>query len=295
MIADPWAPGALDGIAPDAAVLIAGTGLTMADTVAALARRHHTGLILAVSRRGLLSRGHVFGDTPRRNHFETSPPCATALALCRAVRAQVRDAAAGGQPWQAVFDDVRANARRLWADLDDAQRRRVVRHLRPFWDVHRFRVAPQAEAAIATLRQAGQFRSLAARLVGATWDGSTITVQLRARRSSMPITVAAGAVVVTTGPDHTGALAANPVLASLAECGLIRPDGAGLGLAVDDASRAIGVDHTARPTLLVAGPLARGHFGELMGLPQVSEHARAVAGTAAAALRLVPPPAQGSA
>ena len=67
-----------------------------------------------------------------------------------------------------------------------------------------------------------------------------------------------------------------PALASLARSGLLQADRVGLGLEVDAGSRAVGPDGV-RDDLLVAGPLARGRFGELMGLPQVSEHAAEVA------------------
>jgi uncharacterized NAD(P)/FAD-binding protein YdhS len=286
VIADPWRPGALDAIAPDARVLVVGTGLTMADAIATLDRRGHHGPVTAVSRRGLLSRGHAFGTLAKRNWFETSPPLRTALALCLAVRAQVQAAAVAGQPWQAVFDDIRANARRVWSALDVAERRRVLRHLRPYWDVHRFRVAPQAEQVIARLRASGQFRSLAASLLGAAWDGASLHVRLHPRgaRAGHNVVIEADAVIVTTGPAHAAAVTCNPALASLAQAGLIRPDAVGLGLLVDDANHAVGTDGVPHPTLLVAGPLARGQVGELMGLPQVSEHAERVAETATAIL-----------
>jgi uncharacterized NAD(P)/FAD-binding protein YdhS len=286
VIADPWRPGALDAIAPHASVLVVGTGLTMADAVSTLDRRGHRGPITAMSRRGLLSRGHAFGTVAKRSWFETSPPLRTALGLCLAVRAQVQAAADAGQPWQAVFDDIRANARRVWGALDVAERRRVLRHLRPYWDVHRFRVAPQAEQVIARLRASGQFRSLAASLLGATWDGARVHVRLHPRGAAAgrDIVIEADAVIVTTGPAHAAAVTSNLALASLAEAGLIGQDEVGLGLLVDDANHAVGADGMARQTLLVAGPLARGHVGELMGLPQVSEHAERVAETATATL-----------
>jgi uncharacterized NAD(P)/FAD-binding protein YdhS len=287
VIADPWRPGALDAIPPEAGVVIVGTGLTMADAAATLHRRGHRGPILAVSRRGLLSRGHAFGDIAKRDGFETAPPCRTALGLTRAIRAQIATAQAEGAPWQAVFDDVRANAPRLWAALDNAERRRIVRHIRPFWDVHRFRVAPQPEAAIATMRARGQFTSAAASLRRAAWDGAVLSLTLHPRwaPSGAERVVQAGAVIVTTGPAHGSILASNPALASLAAAGLVQPDQIGLGLEVDAGNRAVGRDGTARPDLFVVGPLARGRVGELMGLPQVSTHAQDVAEQAAAWLR----------
>jgi uncharacterized NAD(P)/FAD-binding protein YdhS len=282
VIEDPWRPGALDGIAPDASVLVVGTGLTMADVVSTLDRRGHSGPIIAVSRRGLLSRGHAFGDIGKRNWFAESAPCHTARGLCGEVRAQVRAAAREGQPWQAVFDDVRANASRLWACLDLTERRRLLRHLRPYWDVHRFRIAPQVEQTIDRQRARGQFSSLAASLRGANWDGARVQVRLHQRGTDAARMreIAADAIIVTTGPAHDGVIAANPALSSLAQAGLIRQDATGLGLDVDAFDCAIGADGMTLPTLLVAGPLARGRVGELMGLPQVSDHAEKVAATA---------------
>jgi uncharacterized NAD(P)/FAD-binding protein YdhS len=287
IVANPWAPGALDGIAPDASVIVVGTGLTAADAVATLDRRGHRGPILALSRRGLMSRGHAVGDIAKRNFFETAVPPRTARCLCAAIRSQVRCAGAQGAPWQAVFDDVRTNAARLWAALPVAERRRVVRHLRPFWDVHRFRVAPQVEAAIARLRAGGLFHCMAAQVQEAHWDGSKLTLQLRPTRRAESLVRAPDALIVTTGPAHGSALTVNPALAALARQGLLAPDEVGLGLEVDEASRAIGPTGAACPTLFIAGPLARGRFGELMGLPQVSDHAEAVARTVAASL--IPP------
>jgi uncharacterized NAD(P)/FAD-binding protein YdhS len=278
LIADPWAPDALAEIPRDAKVTVVGSGLTMADVVASLDRRGHRGQITAFSRRGQLSRGHAQMPPPVPfERFKTLALPVTALGLLREVRQQVE--AATDWPWQSVFDDLRANGQSIWQRLDIAEQRRFLRHLRVYWDTHRYRIAPQAEAVLQRKRQDGSLCVLAAtlRAVEPGPEHITLAVQPRHQARDRLVKIIAERVVVTTGPDHGSAIARNPILASMAAQGLITSDPLGLGLAVDASSHAVGANGVSVRDVFVVGPLARGRFGELMGLPQVAEHPNAVA------------------
>jgi uncharacterized NAD(P)/FAD-binding protein YdhS len=278
VIANPWAPDALAAIGAGQNLLIVGTGLTMADVVASLARQQHKGHITAVSRRGQLSRGHAFVPTPF-TWFANHPAPPTALELTRKIRELVAAAASQGLPWQAVLDDVRANAQTLWRNFDTDERRRFLRHLRSFWDTHRYRVAPQTERAIQNRLADGSLTVLAASLRAAEPGAGKINVTLRLRGAPLAqfVRLAVDTIVVTTGPAHDNITSQLPVLASLAAQGVLRADPLGLGIEVDPLGRAIGADGKGNPCLYVAGPLAREQYGELMGMPQVAEQASAVA------------------
>jgi uncharacterized NAD(P)/FAD-binding protein YdhS len=256
--------------------VIVGTGLTMADVVASLDRQGHTGSIFAFSRRGLLSRGHT--RQPYANFGEFVASATSARALLRTVRATIEEALHQGIPWQPVIDAVRAQAMLFWPNLPVAERQRIVRHLRPYWDVHRFRIAPQIEAILKHRIAAGTLTVKAASLVSTTADPSTIIIGVRARKDRTIETVSADYVVVTTGPAHGAVLDTQPHLASLAREGHITADAFGLGISCNRRGQALDAHGDALPSLLIAGPLARGTFGELMGLPQVTDYAKAVAG-----------------
>jgi len=289
IIADPWAPGALDGVAPDDEVAIIGTGLTMADMVAALTRRGHRGRITAFSRRGQLSRGHAFVADPP-GFFATISPPRTARGLCRQVRALIAQAAAQGLPWQAVIDDARVHGGALWGALDEREQRRLLRHVRPFWDAHRYRLAPQVEAVLNERQAAGTLTVLAASLRRAAREPGAVALTLQPRGGRPPVTVRAARVIVTTGPAHAGVVAGHAVLASLASGGHLRADAVGLGIAVDPQGRVLRADGTPNATLYVVGPLARARYGELMGMPQVATQPSEVGQLIAATLErgLVP-------
>ena len=279
LVADPNQPGSLSRIRPEDRVLVVGSGLGAADVVAALDSHGHRGQITVFSRRGLVSRGHAADDLEPRGDF-VSHPADTVRALVRRIRAEIRDAAEHGSGWQAVFDALRTQGGAIWQHLPLTERQMLVRHLRPFWDVHRFRVAPQVKAISDRLVAEGRLRYLAASLAAVDYidHQSPVTISLRHRHSGAIEESDFDAVIVTTGPAHRSIIAHQPYLQSLNGLGLIRLDDTGLGLACAWNARALDLWGATVPGLYIAGPLARGTFGELMGLPQVNEQALLVAG-----------------
>jgi len=278
LIGDPWVDDMAEAVGPRERVLVVGTGLTMADVVASLDRRGHVGPITAVSRRGQRSQGHASAPVEPFGTFGAEP---TAVALLAHLRRTLAEAAGRGLPWQSVLDALRAQGAAVWRAMPDEERRRLLRHLRPYWDTHRFRIAPQVEAVLRRREREGTLTIAAARVDAARPSGRAIAVSLRARGARRPVEALFDRVVVTTGPAHGRIFETSPFLGSLRDAGLATADPFGLGIAVDRESRPL--DRLGRPVagVLVAGPLARGTFGELMGLPEVAEHAVAVAGAAA--------------
>jgi len=290
LVLDPWARDALDRVKPEDAVVIVGTGLTGADMIASLGARTHRGPITAVSRHGLLPRPRTLLPVQAYGDFATSP-ARSALDLLRRVRRAVAICREAGRPWEDVVDALRRDAGVLWPALPPQERRTLLRHLRAFWDVHRFQSAPQIDAVVADMLRRGQLTVLGGRVeavqmvpgadpeTGEEKRGERMELLLRPRgaNAGRRRVVAADIIINCTGPGHRDVVQSNPVLRSLADTGIIRSDPLGLGLDVDAESQPAG----PASRIFVLGPLARSAHGELMGLPQVSLQPRRVAASVA--------------
>jgi uncharacterized NAD(P)/FAD-binding protein YdhS len=143
--------------------------------------------------------------------------------------------------------------------------------------VHRFRIAPQVENAVEQAITSGQLTVLAASVAAVSYHDGRVRSALRLARGGGSMIRDFDAVVITTGPAHGGIVDSQHFLADLRTDGLIHADATQLGIACDTHSRALDKSDHPIDGLYIAGPLARGTFGELMGLPQVSEHAAEVA------------------
>jgi uncharacterized NAD(P)/FAD-binding protein YdhS len=251
---------------------MAGTGLTMCDVVLSLRRRGFRGQVLAISRRALLPRVQgVFVEA--FDLLAGQPVPQTARALLRLVRRAVQRA----PDWRVALDATRAALPRLWQALAPAERRRALRRLRPFWDVHRFRMAPQVDAVLQQELARGSLQIANGRLeaIEAHAQGA-LAVRWHARNAGSRHTVCA-AFINCTGPEGDPSKAVNPLLRSLLGRGLARVDPVGLGLDCDAEGRLRGPDGRFAEHLSVAGVLARAALAEVTGVPEASAHARRVA------------------
>jgi uncharacterized NAD(P)/FAD-binding protein YdhS len=278
---DPWQTGGLSRLDLSRPVVLIGTGLTMLDVAATLKRRAAVeGVALslvAISRRGLLAQAH-------RLHLESPaflPPPADISDVCsarhylRSVRRCIRLHEADGGDWRDVVASLRPITPALWAKLPDIERRRFLRHVRPYWESHRHRAAPEAAALMARLIASGEIKIRAANLVGIREIGDSTSVTIRPRGCMETVDISAGNVVNCTGPSSD--IQAEPLLANLHKRDMISPDPLRLGLNVADDYRVTNAQ--GRPTvgLYYVGPLLKARHWEATAVPELRKHVQAAA------------------
>ena len=275
VIRDPWAPGALDAVGPTETIAVVGAGLTMVDVTLALKARGWTGRMHAFSLKGLLPRAHGAAvDAPAAPTPEMlNGPASRRLKAARRL-AQVHD-------WRAVMEGLRPVTSELWRTADARIRSRFFRHLRPWWDVHRHRIAPHVAVTIDRLIADGRLSVSAGRVTAVaaagqgTIDDDTarrlhpdkVGVDYVPPRASVPRRVIVDRVIDCSGPGHDPRR--DPLTAPLLASGRARLDPLGLGLDLDDAGRVLGAQGAADAGLVVLGPTARGAFWETIAVPDV--------------------------
>jgi uncharacterized NAD(P)/FAD-binding protein YdhS len=269
---DPWDANAFAGLAPERPVLILGTGLTMIDTVVSLLDRGHRGPIYALSRRGHLPRVHLAtrgGALPAPWVFDEPPRATSLVSLLRRVRAACREAEAQGRGWRVVIDGLRPHTQRLWQELPLAERARFLRHLRPWWDAHRHRTAPQIMERIDQARDSGQLRLLTGRITSRERRLNSFALTITPRGGQVPLSLAVDRIIDCSGPRTDCTKIDQPLLRQLLRDGQIRPDPLRLGIEVEPDGAVVGRNGKVAPDLFAIGPITKGTFWEIVAVPDI--------------------------
>ena len=273
---DPWAwdPATL----PESGdVLLLGTGLTAVDTALSVNERRPDARILSLSRHGLLPRPHA--AIAARDTLTTSPKGTPTEVLVELRQRAARD-------WRGAIDGLRPYVQSLWRSWSPREKERFLRHLRPWWDAHRHRLAPEVAERIASMREDGIFDATAGRLVSLKPVAEGVEAIWTPKASREHVVEHFALVINCVGPRDDLTNATDPLIADLLRSGEIRPDYCRLGLDVDSRSRVIGADGVSSDTLFAVGPITRGQFYEITSVPDIRIQAADCAGTLINALEI---------
>ena len=232
--------------------------------------------ILAISRRGLTPLRHA--DSAAAPTLE--PPVSRPMS---SLTRRLREAAAGDD-WRPSVDGLRPHLQAIWQGWSAAERGRFLRHGRPYWDIHRHRLAPAVASGLDHLTGCGKLKIEAGRFVRIETEAGRLAITWRARGTTTERHVSADLLVNCLGPNGDLTRAQDTLLARLLTRGLIRVDAQRLGAEVDAQSRPVGARGVHR-TLFAVGPMTRGALWEITAVPDIRVQAERCAATMATALQ----------
>jgi len=255
----------------------------MVDVAVTMQGRGHQGPITAISRRGLLPQAHRPGACGQSD--DEGPPIGAPVSeLMGWMRERARSREAAGGDWRAAIDALRPHTQALWRAMTTDQRRRFLRHARPWWDVRRHRMAPEVARIIDGLRAEGRLRILAGRIAGARWVNGEVQVRVRPRGAAAEEALRADHLIACTGTPDGPSRSTDPLIRSLLADALARPDPLDLGL--DVAADGAVIDGAGRPSdrLFAVGPAARAASWEIIAVPDIRSQCAALAARVAGQL-----------
>lgn len=277
---NPWREEVVAGLAPDASVLLIGTSLTMIDVLISLMEHGHRGPIVALSRRGLVPHRHPPAPIPTPEADAIDLFSGSLSQRTARFRAKLR----AGLGWPGLMQLLRPHNNELWHGLDLDQRRRFLRHLRPWWDIHRHRVAPHIGEQIDAALARGQLAIVSGRIeIGRTTDDK-VDVSIIRRGSTEREQRSFDRVVDCRGPRNEVDVRL-PLHAQLVKDGLLRPDPLNQGLDVAEDEALISQAGIPSKHLFVLGPPTRGRYTEIVAIPDIRIQAAEIADQLVAQLR----------
>jgi uncharacterized NAD(P)/FAD-binding protein YdhS len=251
--------------------------------VLSLSQQPRQAPITLVSRNGLLPQAHAPAPvtpvdlTSLVAELLAAPGGVRAHALLRQLRRKARELMPTGGDWRSVVDGLRPHTARLWRSMPTAERRRFLARLRPFWEVHRHRMALAVAEPFRALLARGEVRLLAGRVELAQAEDAGVRLIMRERGSDRLIQTDASWVINCTGPLPSNSVESNPVIGSLLVSGVLRPDELTLGIDTTPSGNAIDADGREVADLFLVGTLRKSTDWESTAVPELRNQAAAAA------------------
>jgi uncharacterized NAD(P)/FAD-binding protein YdhS len=197
--------------------------------------------------------------------------------LVKVFRKQFDSIVASGGDWRSGMDGLRQHTSKLWQRLSFSDRRRFLRHLRPFWEVHRHRTAIDVANRFKDLISRGLVKVIAGRVSAAHSDEKGVRLFVRERGEDRSLEINAAWVINCTGPSASNSEESNPVIGSLLVHDWAAADPLSLGLECNSDGNVLDTHGNPTPNLFVVGTLRKPSLWESTAVPELRVQAGNVA------------------
>lgn len=279
-IRDPWNMEDFSKIPSTSPVLLLGTGLTAIDASISLLKRNSSRSITAVSRRGLLPQPHRHTAHKPATSYTLEKLLGHEKTIGGQLKFFLKEIKAlknSGGDWRDAFAALRPHTTGIWEKMDEKQRRQFMRHLQPYWDSHRHRVATIIHDEFETAKINGIVKTFAGRLKSFEEMQDHVDVHIQPRGSSDVSIVRAEYVINCTGPASNLKRVDNELVRQLISQNRITPDKLGLGLHLASNGAVIEGNGKTSSSLYYVGPLLKADKWEATAVPELRTYARDLA------------------
>jgi uncharacterized NAD(P)/FAD-binding protein YdhS len=277
----PWLGDALRVRFAGERILLVGAGLTAVDAVLAMQSQESACRMYVLSRRGILPQVHSPGVAVG------APPVmadrSNLRQMMRELRAHIEAARQVDLCWRSIVDALRPVSNDIWRELPVGSRERFLRHLRPYWDPHRSRMAPSIRAKLDGYLASGALQTIAGRLQEVISDGSTTQARILRKRGGETV-LEVDRIITCTGVQENYTDSPRPLIRSLMKNGLAQANDLGIGLLTDGQGALMDAAMQPSSVFFTLGPPRRGELFETTAVPEIRAQAEALAIHLAAAV-----------
>lgn len=264
-IDNPWDYTAIHSIPQDDPVVIVGSGLSMIDAVLTLYHQQHQGKIIAVSRHGLLPLPHADASVVPCNNVRELTGNLSLRTVMRQLREDCEQRMREGGDWRSLMNRMRLKMPGLWASAQLSCRQRFLRHVLPYWNIHRHRVHQKVYALLKTIGDAGQLEIISGRVLSVRGD----EIQIQMRHTGPLRTCKLRWIINCMGSAMKMTSARQPLVEALLRRGLAVLDNLQMGFAVSATHALKDSNGRSSTQCYTLGPPAIGEIWESIAVPEI--------------------------
>jgi uncharacterized NAD(P)/FAD-binding protein YdhS len=270
----PWIGEALRVRFAGERILLVGMGLTSIDTALALHGQATPCKTYMISRRGILPSAHDLRYSPAP--LPSFEDVTNIRLMFRQLRGQIRDLQNADGCWRMAVDALRPVSNDIWQGVPLSGRNQFLRHLKPYWEAHRHRMAPQVRRQVHELQTQGKIELIAGRIRESAAKGGAIELSITQRRGAERL-LEVDRAINCTGIHEDYRKRPRHLIRSLIESGLGSANDQGMGFQTDGGGALVDAHGNSSSALFTLGPPRRGELFETTAVPEIRCQAEALA------------------